>query len=297
MYKLTLCILFSVKKELEIDNIVSKYFHLRYTYNEICKILEKELRLKLSLSSLKRIIKRNNLRRKSIIESPVEQITAAIVEEINDGGFNLGYRFMWQRLRDKYRLSVKQSTVLEILRVLDPEGVEARSRYRLKRRRYRMAGPNYLWHCDGYDKLKKFGFAIHGCVDGYSRKVLWLHVATSNNKPEIVAYYYLKCVRELGFLPTMIRSDRGSDNTIIDQLQIALRFHHEDSCAGVDSFLKGKSTSNERIEKFWNHLRNHSMDFFISLFKTMQDQNILDISNVLHIEVLCYCFGDLIAYH
>ena len=27
-------------------------------------------------------------------------------------------------------------------------------------------GPNFSWHCDGYDKLKPFGIAIHGCIDG-----------------------------------------------------------------------------------------------------------------------------------
>ena len=25
---------------------------------------------------------------------------------------------------------------------------------------------NYLWHIDGYDKLKVYGFAIHGDIDG-----------------------------------------------------------------------------------------------------------------------------------
>ena len=29
-----------------------------------------------------------------------------------------------------------------------------------------MQGPNYIWHCDGNDKLKKYGFCIHGCIDG-----------------------------------------------------------------------------------------------------------------------------------
>lgn len=28
-------------------------------------------------------------------------------------------------------------------------------------------GPNFLWHVDGYDKLKQFGFAIHGAIVGY----------------------------------------------------------------------------------------------------------------------------------
>lgn len=27
-------------------------------------------------------------------------------------------------------------------------------------------GPNYTWHLDGYDKLKPYGFCIHGCMDG-----------------------------------------------------------------------------------------------------------------------------------
>ena len=33
-----------------------------------------------------------------------------------------------------------------------------------------------MWHVDGYDKLKPFSFAIHSAIDGYSRKILWLHV-------------------------------------------------------------------------------------------------------------------------
>ena len=28
-------------------------------------------------------------------------------------------------------------------------------------------GPNYIWHADGYDKLKPFGITIHGCIDGW----------------------------------------------------------------------------------------------------------------------------------
>ena len=30
-------------------------------------------------------------------------------------------------------------------------------------------GPNEVWHIDGNDKLKKFGFCIHGCIDGYKK--------------------------------------------------------------------------------------------------------------------------------
>jgi hypothetical protein len=35
-------------------------------------------------------------------------------------------------------------------------------------------GPNFAWHADGYDKLKPYGFPIHGCIDGFSRRLIWL---------------------------------------------------------------------------------------------------------------------------
>ncbi|EJD32308.1 hypothetical protein AURDEDRAFT_22007, partial [Auricularia subglabra TFB-10046 SS5] len=32
---------------------------------------------------------------------------------------------------------------------------------------YHVTRPNKLWHCDGYHKLIRWGFVIHGFVDGY----------------------------------------------------------------------------------------------------------------------------------
>ena len=30
-----------------------------------------------------------------------------------------------------------------------------------------LQGPDFVWHLDRYDKLKPYGFVIHGCIDGY----------------------------------------------------------------------------------------------------------------------------------
>ncbi|KAJ8676045.1 hypothetical protein QAD02_011831 [Eretmocerus hayati] len=134
---------------------------------------------------------------------------------------------------------------------------------------YRVTGSNYLWHIDGYDKIKRYEFAIHGCVDGYSRKVVWLFVATTNNKPGVMGNDYLITLKKLELMPIIIRSDRGSENAIIDILHIALRWHHKDRHAGERSFYKGKSTANERVEKFWRQLRNHTCEEYIKTFKTL----------------------------
>ena len=83
---------------------------------------------------------------------------------------------MHQRLQIGYHLQVDRETVRLILKVLDPDGVETRSRRRLQRRKYRSKGPDYIWHIDGYDKLKPFGFCIHDAIDGHSRRILWLRV-------------------------------------------------------------------------------------------------------------------------
>ena len=70
-----------------------------------------------------------------------------------------------------------------LLALLDPHGTRQRHSRRLKRRIYRsmvckssiydyrqllynFKGPNFAWHCDGYDKLKPYGLPIHGCIDG-----------------------------------------------------------------------------------------------------------------------------------
>ena len=189
---------------------------------------------------------------------------------------------------------MRQKTVMQIMKEADPEGVESRSRYRLKRSQYTVPGPNYLWHADGHDKLKRFGFAIYECIDGFSKKVLWLHVAASNNDPEIIAHYYLTFIEKFEFLPTLMRTDHGTEAGLMQDLHMALRYHHKDEHAGKKSFLMGKSTHNQRIESYWRQLRQHMGDFYINFFKQMECENLLNISNIIHIKCLRYCFGDLL---
>ena len=63
---------------------------------------------------------------------------------------------------------------MNIFKDIDSEGT--RLRLRLRRRRYVSEGPNSSWHADGFDKLKPYGFPNRGCIDGYSRRILWLKV-------------------------------------------------------------------------------------------------------------------------
>ncbi|KAK2553908.1 hypothetical protein P5673_024604 [Acropora cervicornis] len=82
---------------------------------------------------------------------------------------------------------VPRIVVQELLREIDPEASELRKVHRLKKRKYNNPGQNYAWHCDEYDKLKPYGFEIHGCIGGWSRKMMWLYVTRSSNQPNSVA--------------------------------------------------------------------------------------------------------------
>lgn len=42
---------------------------------------------------------------------------------------------------------------MEIMRRIDPLGVDFRRRRRIRRKIYYSQGPNYIWHVDGYGHL------------------------------------------------------------------------------------------------------------------------------------------------
>ena len=77
----------------------------------------------------------------------------------------------------------------------------------VKKRTYLSSRPNFTWHIVVYDKLKPFGFSLHGCVDSFSRRVMWLKVQRSNKNPRAAAKYFLECVEASGGCPTRVYTD------------------------------------------------------------------------------------------
>jgi hypothetical protein len=82
-------------------------------------------------------------------------------------------------------------------------------------------------------------------IDGYSRrsKILWLKVSRTNN-PNVVANFFLECVREQGGCPYTVQSDCGTENVIVAALQ---NFFSDSENAHV----YGSSYHNQRIEALW----------------------------------------------
>ncbi|ROI74356.1 hypothetical protein DPX16_21905 [Anabarilius grahami] len=203
-----------------------------------------------------------------------------------------GYR--WLHLRAIHRgFVVSQDTIRRIIKLVDPEGVECRRRRRLRRRQYSCAGPNALWHMDSYDKLKPYGIAINGCIDGYSRFILWMEAYTTNNDPKVIASYFIKTVTGIGGCPERVRADMGTENGGVAAMQRFLRSNHGDSFAGERSFLYGRSTANQRIEQWWAILRKQSAQFWINFFQMVISDGHFS-GDFLDKSLIQFCFLNLI---
>ena len=61
-----------------------------------------------------------------------------------------------------------RQTIRDLVNITSPGKNEAMRKNRLKRRVYKDQGPNHIWHVDGNDKIKLFGFCISGTIDGWS---------------------------------------------------------------------------------------------------------------------------------
>lgn len=275
------------------DEVLKTYFNLGFKAQEIVLFLVGAHGIRISLRQLKRILKRLGCRRR-LFQSNLDEIVRVVEEELRGSGSLLSYRAMHQRLISHYGLVTTREVVRQVLKIFDPEGVEHRSRHRLRRRVYRSKGPNYLWHIDGYDKLKPFGFCVHGAIDGFSRRILWLEVSSSNSDPRVVAQYYLDCVKQLGGTARIIRGDRGTENVNLAAIQRFFRRSSNDDFSGEKSFMYGKSTSNQRIEAWWGRLRQGCAEWWIEFFKNLRDSGLYNDDNVIHRECLKFCFMDLI---
>ncbi|OWF41011.1 uncharacterized protein LOC110463046 [Mizuhopecten yessoensis] len=228
-------------------------------------------------------------------ESPLEDIVRVILQELSKTGQNVGYRAMRRRLLTDHDINVTSETVRLALSVLDAEGVHTRSRHVFRRRHYLSKGPNFAIHIDGWDKLKPYGISIHAAIDGFSRRLVWLEACSSNRKTEYIAHFYMNYVREINGVPFIIYADKGTENSIVRDLQYALRWNHTDPFQGLSSFIYGSSLRNTRIERFWRNLRCMCGQTWMDLFKSMTEHGILDTTDDVHLQCIRYCFLQLVS--
>jgi hypothetical protein len=266
--------------------LIQTYFGNGFSNAEILSVLLLHDDIIISERTLKRILHKLGLfRRKNF--SNIIDVATYILELLDTSSQLHGYR--WIHLKCVQRgYTVTQLTVRLLLKLLDPEGVERRSRGRLRRRQYSCPGPNFVWHIDSYDKLKPYGIAINGCIDGYSRQIIWLEAYTTNSDPKVIAGYYIKSVAAFDGCPVKVRADLGTENVHLTQMQTFLRDQEEHDCV-----ILGSSTSNTRIESWWAICRKHCSNFWMLLFHHLKEDGYFT-GDYVDVGLIQFCFMKII---
>ena len=155
----------------------------------------------------------------------------------------------------------------------------------LERRIYCSNGPNAVWHCDGYDKIKQYGFPIHGRVDVFSRKILCLKVVRSNINSIIPSALYLRTIKEHGLCPNLSKTDCGFENSDIAAVH----------CFLTESNLShryGASHTNQRMKNWWWHSKCSFSAWVIDDVKQLVHDGIFFPGNVVYVECISFVHAD-----
>jgi transposase InsO family protein len=164
-----------------------------------------------------------------------------------------------------------------VMKEVHPIGIEERQNNRIKRRcPFWVKGPNRVWSVDGHDKLSRFGFEIYAAIDAYSRFILWCYTGHSNRTAVSVDKQFLETVRITGKYPKVIRSDMGSETSLLCNSQLVLRRAEKPSLPFRKAYSFGTSTKNQRIEHWWNLLADGQTQTWRSLFEGLENDGYFD---------------------
>lgn len=154
------------------------------------------------------------------------------------------------------------------MKELDPVGYKRRT-CDLQRRKneYIVPGPDYIWSLDGHDKLAEWGIEIYGGIDAYSRFIPWMYVGISNRTPISVMIQYTQIVKQFGYHPQIIRTDRGKETTLLGEVHFAFARTSELEVKLTECHFYGTSKKNQRIESWWGQLEKSQLwRWRVSLF-------------------------------
>ena len=269
---------------MDATDLIRMYFDLGLSYVDIVEILSSTHNITISLRNLKRKLHELHLDRRKTYADYAD-IFNFVEAQLRTSGQMHGYRWMANKCVEN-GLKVRREDVRIILQTIDGAGVSHRKARKLNRRVYFSKGPNFIWHTDCYDKLKPYGICISGCIDGYSRHIIWLHASTNTSDPRIIGNYFINEVRKRGGCPQRLRGDLGTENSLVRDFQ---RFFQN----RFSAYLEGASTHNQRIESWWGQFRKQCTEFWIALFSTLRDNGDFD-GCFIDKSILQFCFMQLI---
>ena len=218
--------------------------------------------------------RRNILQRR---EELMEQWRAIVEAEFERGMLaNYGRNLLYAYFKREYpAMQLGQRNLYELAREIDPDGAERRRRAVNRRRgAYLVPGPNFIWSIDGHCKLDQWGFEIYGCIDAYSRYIVFAHCGYTARTSCATMVLYLNAVRKYELSPMLIRSDKGVETMMLANLHHAIALEDWPDLPFESCYCYGTSTSNQRIESWWAQWTRTKGHAWGDYFRQLQRQDL-----------------------
>ncbi len=100
-----------------------------------------------------------------------------------------GVIMIWGHLKS-LNIIVSRAKIHDSMLRICSDSIRSRQSNTAIRRKYSVPAPNCLWHIDGLHCLIRWRTVIHGGIDGFSRRIVYLR-ASDNNTANTVAVSFL----------------------------------------------------------------------------------------------------------
>ena len=248
------------------------YFELGLSDDELLSLLTEE-GFTVSMRGLAGIRRRTGLYRRQTPEQTeaVRQQLRQFFEDqshIDSVVRSYGKEHLYTYIRQK-QINISRDAMYETYKEFYADEIERRKqRIEYRRSGWTTPGPNFVWSIDAYCKLEAWGFEVYAGIDAYSQFITWFYVGISANTARNVLAQYLYIVGLLGYIPQLLRSDRGKETVMACAAHFWLSLRqrtkqcrsnvtaevHEEQLQFRDCCIYGKSTNNSRIESWWGQL-------------------------------------------
>ena len=124
---------------------IFRYFEGDFTYTEILEFLRVRHGYVMSLSTLKRWLRKKGMRKPPLedIRNDTSNISEAVRDELSESAADIGYRKLHKALKSRGCIC-RRDDVRQIAKQLDPDSVKLRKRRRLHHSSYLADGPNFV---------------------------------------------------------------------------------------------------------------------------------------------------------
>ncbi|RAL05267.1 uncharacterized protein BO80DRAFT_451642 [Aspergillus ibericus CBS 121593] len=156
-----------------------------------------------------------------------------------------GRELLFTYMRGEY-LFIPRQRLFNVYRTIAPLAVQQRKNDMQRQRgSYIVPGPDHVWSVDGYMKLEPYVSVVR---------------------------QYLDTIQQRKIICNKIRSDHGSETSILAEAHHYLRKMYEPEIQPEQCYIFGTSTANQRIESWWSQLSRSFLFRYRNYFRALLEK-------------------------